>query len=94
MRLLLIGLVFLAACASNSHKLSKDAEQVKVLMRKSKDCPVMGKYKGVHEKGSVEMARNQARNLAANDGANSIFFDEEFSNGGIWTVWAIAYRCK
>lgn len=91
---ILISLVFLFACGSSDKKLSEKALSVKVLKNRSTDCSVIGKYQGKNNGGSVELARNHARNLAAEDGANAIYFEEEFANGARWTVHAIAYNCN
>jgi hypothetical protein len=90
---ILLGLFLLTSCGSGDKKLSEKGLSVKVLKNRSTDCQVIGKYQGRNNGGSVELARNHARNQAAEDGANSIYFEEEFANGARWTVHAIAYNC-
>lgn len=85
-------LIFTLAC-STSHSLSSEAQEVKVIYRKPKNCTVTGRFKGVHEKGSLDLAKNQARNMASKKDSNAIFFDEEFSNGQTWTAVGIGYKC-
>ena len=86
--------LFLSACGSSDKKLSEKGLSVKVLKNKSSSCQVIGKYEGRNNGGSVELARNHARNQAAEDDANAIYFDEEYANGARWIVKAIAYDCN
>lgn len=90
--ILICFLIFTHAC-STSHSLSSKAQRVKVIYRKPKNCTVTGRFKGVHEEGSLDLAKNQARNMASKKDSNAIFFDEEFSNGQIWTAVGIGYKC-
>ena len=90
--ILLISLMFIASCGS-AHKLSGAGMNVEVQKNKPKGCVVVGKHTGTHEGGSIDLARNMARNLAADKGANQIYFGEEFSNGGTWTVIGTSYKC-
>lgn len=86
--------LFLSACGTSDKKLSEKGLAVKVLKNKSTNCQVIGKYEGRNNGGSVELARNHARNQAAEDDANAIYFEEEFANGARWVVNAIAYDCN
>jgi hypothetical protein len=89
---LIVSLLGLLGCSS-AHELSGSGMNVEVQKNKPKDCVVVGKLTGTHEGGSIDLARNMARNLAADKGANQIYFGEEFSNGGTWTVIGTAYKC-
>ena len=89
----LMALLTLSAC-STPHTLSTEAMNVKVAKNKPKTCAVVGKFQGKHDEGSVELARNQALNLAAEKGATDIYFDEEINNGKKWVVHAIGYMCR
>jgi ABC-type amino acid transport substrate-binding protein len=90
--LLITTLLGLVSCGS-AHKLSGAGMNVEVQKNKPKGCVVVGKHTGKHEGGSIDLARNMARNLAADKGANQIYFGEEFSNGGTWTVIGTSYKC-
>lgn len=86
-------LALLAACSSSS-KLSNDAKKVKIFGSKpDSDCEVVGKVVGINEDGSVELARNHARNLVASDDGNAIVFDEEVANGSVFKVYSTGYKC-
>jgi len=91
--LALIGLMTLGAC-STSQTLTENALQVNIAKHKKATCSVIGKFKGSDEKGSVELARNQAVNMAASKGATDVYFDEEINNGSKWVVHAIGYICR
>jgi ABC-type amino acid transport substrate-binding protein len=88
-----LTLLFALAACGSAHKLSSAGMNVEVQRNKPKGCIVVGKHTGTHEGGSIDLARNMARNLAADKGANQIYFAEEFSNGGTWTVIGTAYKC-
>jgi hypothetical protein len=89
----LLLLLSIISCAT-PHTLTEDAQQVKVSKTKKKNCSVVGKFEGIHEKGSVDLARNQAVNMAAKEGATDVYFEEEINNGGKWVVHVIGYMCK
>jgi hypothetical protein len=90
---LLLPLLILAACSTGS-KLSSDAKKVKIFNTKPEnDCEVVGKFVGVSEEGSVELARNQARNFVADEDGNAIVFDEEVANGSVIKVYSTGYKC-
>ncbi len=86
-------LITLLVGCSSIHELSSAANDVEVQKNIPKGCTVVGKMTGTHKEGSIDLARNMARNLAADKGANQIYFGEEFSNGGTWTVIGTAYKC-
>jgi hypothetical protein len=91
--LIIMALLF-SACSSNKGQLNAHGMNVKVLGKKSRKCDVVGKVKGINEEGSVELARNDARNLVGDKGGNAVFFNEEVNNGQNWHVMATGYRCK
>jgi hypothetical protein len=88
-------LLALVSCSTSKTKLSKKGMRVEVLTNKpGKQCSVVEKVIGVNDKGSVELARNHARNLIGNSGGNAITFDEEIMNGNSWRVHSTGYHCK
>lgn len=91
--LTLIALTTLGAC-STPHQLTAAGLKVNIAKHKKESCSVIGKFKGTDEKGSVELARNQAVNMAADKGATDVYFDEEINNGSNWVVHAIGYICR
>ncbi|MCR9204899.1 MAG: hypothetical protein NXH75_09995, partial [Halobacteriovoraceae bacterium] len=88
--------IFLTSCASNPFKLTDEGRKVEVLKRKPKrgdsDCEVVGKISATHEEGSTDLAQNKARNMVADQGADSIFFDDIIKNGKSRKVMAIGYK--
>ncbi len=93
--LILLSLTLLVSCASDPYKLTDKSREVEVLKRAPKDdCEVVTKVIGTHSKGSTELARNMARNKAASKGADSIFIEDEISNGSNREVVATAYKCN
>lgn len=93
---LLLVVFGVSGCSSVSKTvLSPEGEALEVMhQRPHSHCHVHGKYVGVNEQASVELARNHARNLAARDGSDAIIFDEEIRNAGQWVVHATGYRCR
>lgn len=85
-------LLALSSCAT-SYKLSSAGEKVEVLKNRPEKCVVLGKFDGMHEEGSVDLARNQAINQAADEGATEVYIIEEVNNGKKWEVQLIGYRC-
>ena len=86
-------LALLVSCAS-PQQLTKDTRKVKVYGSKPpSDCEVVAKVVGVHDQGSVELARNHARNQVAEKGGNAVTFDEEVQNGSEFRVHATGYIC-
>lgn len=88
-----ILLLSLYSCGT-SHTLSDEASNINVAKNRPKNCSVVGKFKGTHKEGSVELARNQARNMASKKGATDSYFDEEINNGSSWVVHATGFMCK
>jgi len=90
------SLIFLAfGCAVPKKKLSKAGRSIQVLQYKPKgNCEVVDKVVGVNSNGSVELARNHARNLVAKIGGDSIFINEEVGTGKKWKVFATGYLCN
>ncbi len=92
---IMLVLVLFVSCSTSKTKLSKKGMKVEVLAKKpGKRCSVVEKVIGVNDKGSVELARNHARNLIGNAGGNAITFDEEIMNGNSWRVHSTGYFCK
>lgn len=88
-------LAMLVSCAVSKTKLSDDGKKVKVLGQKNNpDCQVIDKVVGENEKGLDELAKNHARNLAAELDGDSLFFDELVSNGNIVKAHATVYQCN
>lgn len=95
---LLAFTLFTSGCASNPYQLNDKGRKVDVLKRKPKrgdsDCEVVGKVSAVHEEGSTDLAQNKARNMVADQGADSIYFDDVIKNGKSRKVMAIGYKCN
>lgn len=93
---LILVLLLAVGCASNPHHLSEEAKAMEVLSSKPKDneCEILAKVKGFHDQGSERMAKNMAQNKAADEGADSIYFDESVSNGSKREVMATGYKCN
>ena len=95
MKLLLVGLLVLGSCAVSKTKLSSSGKKVKVLgQAKNPSCQVIDKVVGENEKGIDALAQNHARNLAADIGGDSLYFDEMVSNGNMVKAHATVYQCK
>lgn len=88
----IFGLI--VSCGSNPSVLSEKGKAVKVIEGKpNSNCEVVGKVVGENEFGSVDVAKNDARNKAANLKATHILIKDEVSNGNKWEVHALAYEC-
>lgn len=83
---------FVVSCASNV--LSEKGKKVEVITKAQDGCTAVGKIVGKHKDGILELAKNMARNEAADLGANSIVFNEEITNGKERVVNATAYICE
>ena len=93
--LTILLMVTFVSCSTSKTKLSKKGMEVEVLSNKpGGQCSVVEKVIGVNDKGSVELARNHARNLIGNAGGNAITFDEEVMNGNSWRVHSTGFYCK
>jgi len=89
----LILLATLASCSTSTTQLSDSGKNVRVYPnRRGLQCEVVGKVVGENKEGSVELARNHARNLAGEKGADGIVFDEEIQNGSNWKVHSTAFK--
>lgn len=82
-----------ASCSTSKTKLTSGTGVEVLNSQPGKKCSVVAKVEGINEKGSVDLARNHARNQAGNEGADAITFDEEINNAGTWRVMATGYRC-
>jgi hypothetical protein len=88
-------LIALGACSVSKTKLSSRGEKVDVLANKPKEeCSVLDRLVAENDKGSVELARNHARNLAAKVDANAVWFEQEIVNGNSVKIHFTAYHCK
>jgi hypothetical protein len=88
-------LTLLTACSAGQTKLSDEAKELQLFPNKpGSECAVVGKVVGENGQGSVDLARNHARNLAAKLGANGMFIDQEVPNGAKMRVFATAYQCE
>ena len=89
----LLLLFTFTSCSISKTKLSKDGAKVKVHRKKPAGCNVLNKVIGVNENGSPALAKNHARNLAADNGGTAITFDEEVPNGNTVKIYATVYQC-
>ncbi|MBY0516825.1 MAG: DUF4156 domain-containing protein [Bacteriovoracaceae bacterium] len=88
-------LVVLTACSSSPGNLTDLGKEVQILDSKpGSECSVVGKVVGENEQGSIDLARNHARNLGGKLKANSIFINQEVPNGQKYQVFATAYQCE
>jgi hypothetical protein len=87
--------VLVIACSSSPSTLTDEGKKVEVFDTKpGSECSVVGKVVGINEQGSADMARNHARNLAANLRGNALFITQEVPNGQKVQVYATAYDCE
>ncbi len=93
MKVMFFLLLTLMVGCSTSHQLNENSKKIEVYSSKPQDCVVVGKVKGVHKEGSMDMARNQAMNKASDLGANGVVIDQEIPNGMKNEVFATAYKC-
>jgi hypothetical protein len=89
----IILLSFLAACASGPVQLSSKAKDIEVVTHRPTGCSAVGKVVGNDQKGSKEMALNDALNQAANLGATMLHVNQEVPNGSKMAVYATGYKC-
>lgn len=94
-KIIFLSLSALMACSVSKTKLTSDGEKVEILLNKPKEeCSVVEKIIGMNEQGSVELARNHVRNLAAKADANAVYIEQEIPNGGVVKIFATAYSCR
>lgn len=86
-------LSILFGCATG-HQLTPEAQNIEVVKSKPHGCVAVAKVKGIHKEGSLDLAKNMARNLAAKKGATKVYFSETYSNGSTWTAIAEAFQCN
>ena len=89
----ILMLMFVISCATPT-KLTTKGKLVEVLKERPKDCSAVARVVGKTNTGLIDMAQNQAINKAADEGGNSIYFDEVVSNGKKISVHATAYNCE
>lgn len=85
-------LSLMVSCAT-SYQLDEQSKKIEIYSTAPKDCVVVGKVEGLHKKGSMDLARNQAINEAAKLGANGVVINQEIPNGMKNEVFATAYKC-
>ena len=91
----IFALLLLASCAVSKTKLSTDGKKVKILSsKKARGCNVVEKVVGINKNGSVDVAKNHARNLVARAGGNAVYFDDTIQNGSVWKVHSTAFECE
>lgn len=94
---LLLSFIMAAAitgCSSNKMALTEEGRAVQEFSGKPMaGCDVVGKVVGENESNSIDGAKNQTRNRAAELGANYILIQDELQNGNHWAVHAMAYKC-
>ena len=90
----LLVIAFIAACTTNKHQLTDKGRDLEVYSNKPLNCTAMDKVVGIHEKGSKDMALNDALNQAAKLGATGVFINQEVPNGSKMAVHATAYKCE
>ena len=92
---LFIFVLLLASCGTSTTKLTSKGKDVEILSAQPKsECSMVGKVVGENLEGSVELARNHARNLAAALGATALWIEQEVPNGNKVKVHASAYQCE
>ena len=94
--IMLIGLL-LSSCASNprsKNALTEKGKKVQVIeFRPAKSCTLVEQIIKTHRKGSVEVAKNHARNQAGKFKASHIHYKDIIVNGPVIKVIAEAYDC-
>lgn len=95
MKLLFFSLITLVGCSTAPGILTDSGKAVEVFNTKpGNECSVVGKVVGDNDKGSMDLARNHARNLAGKIKANAIHITQEVPNGQKAQVFATAYYCE
>jgi len=95
LKLLFLSLITLVGCSTSPSILTEGGKEVQVFNSKpGNECSVVGKVVGDNDKGSMDLARNHARNLAANMKANAIHITQEVPNGQKAQVFATAFYCE
>lgn len=95
MKLFFLSLIVLVGCSSTPGLLTDAGKQVEIFNNKpGSECSVVGKVVGDNDKGSMDLARNHARNLAGKIKANALFINQEVPNGQSAQVFATAYYCE
>lgn len=91
----IIAILFVASCSTSKTKLTDSAKNVRILTsQRNTDCNTVDKITGINNKGSVELAKNHARNLAARADGNAVYFEQVVHNGSEVQVHATAYDCR
>jgi hypothetical protein len=91
---ILLVLVFTACSSGPTTKLSSKGKNVQIIEGKPEsDCEIVGKVVGENGFGSVDVARNDARNKVGDLDGNWILIKEEVPTGNAWKVHALGYKC-
>jgi hypothetical protein len=92
--LLLIALIAMIGCSTPKDKLTAGGVNVQVFEDKPlPGCEIVGNVVGENDFGSIAVAKNHARNLAAAKGGNYLEIKDEILNGKSAKVHALAYLC-
>ncbi|MBD64933.1 MAG: hypothetical protein CME62_06980 [Halobacteriovoraceae bacterium] len=95
-KLILLSALFslIVSCAVSKTKLSDEGREVKILPDKNNpNCHVVDTLVAENEQGSDELARNYARNLAADKGGDALLINQVVSNGKKIRVYGTVYHC-
>lgn len=91
----ILMILLLCSCAVSKTKLTKEGMKLKVTYQKPrKGCTPFTNVIGENENGIKELAVNHAINLAADEGANTLFIKEAVNEGNMWKVYGLGYQCK
>ena len=91
----IIMILLLCSCAVSKTKLTKEGKKVNVTFQKPrKKCTPHSSVVGENDNGIKELAINHATNLAAEEGANTLFVKETVNEGKSWKVYGIGYDCR
>lgn len=91
---LLTILVLFVGCSTPKDKLTEGGKNVQIFDDKPlAGCDIVGNVIGENDFGSIAVARNHARNLAAGKGGNYLEVKDELLNGKNAKVHGLAYLC-
>lgn len=87
-------MLLVSGCATERKKLTTGGKKVEVMVGKPHSgCNVVDKIIGENDNGSVPLATNHARNMAAEMGGNGLIVNREVQNGKSVRVHATVYDC-
>ena len=94
MTMTLLVALLLTSCATERKRLTAEGKKVAVMVGKAnKGCNTVDKIVGENDNGSVELATNHARNIAAEMGGNGLVVNREVQNAKKVRVHATVYDC-